>query len=119
MNPVPRLAGLVFLAVAVPAAGAAAAPAGDAAHGRQIVTQGTKSGALPCMVCHGAGLAGNAAIGAPPIAGLPPEATLAALAAIASGQRGQNYVMRNIARSLTAGQRADIAAYLATLGRGG
>lgn len=65
------------------------------------------------MVCHGTDLGGNPSIGAPKIAGLPAETTLAALDSIAAGKLGQNYVMRNIARSLTPAQRADIAAYLA------
>lgn len=54
-------------------------------------------------------------MGTPKIAGLAPETTLAALAAIASGKRGTNYVMSGIARSLTPPERADIAAFLAGL----
>lgn len=94
----------------------AAAPAGNAARGRAIVTNGTASGVLPCMVCHGTGLAGNPSIGSPKIAGLPAKTTMAALASIASGKLGTNYVMRNIASSLTPAERADVAAYLAGLG---
>lgn len=105
---------LLLLATAVLLA--AAAPSGDAARGRQIVTGGTNSGALPCMVCHGADLGGNKSIGAPKLAGLPAATTMAALDSIAAGKLGQNYVMRNIARSLTPAQRADVAAYLAGLG---
>lgn len=104
---------LLLLAAAILLA--AAAPAGDAARGRQIVTHGTASGALPCAVCHGTDLAGNAAIGAPPIAGLQAPIVLKALDAIAAGRQGTNYVMRNIAHALDPRQRADIAAYLAGL----
>lgn len=107
MKPALLLAACVLLA--------AAAPAGDAARGRRIVSAGTNSGALPCAVCHGTKLAGNRSIGAPPIAGLPAGTIVAALGSIAAGKRGRNYVMRNIARSLTPAQRADVAAYLAGL----
>ncbi|HQT75030.1 MAG TPA: c-type cytochrome [Acidiphilium sp.] len=89
--------------------------AGNAARGATIVAHGTAGGVLPCMVCHGADLAGNPAIGAPRLAGLKPATTLAALSAIAAGRQGKNYVMRRIAHALTQTDRADIAAYLATL----
>lgn len=101
--------------LAVPVFLGAASPPGDAARGRQIALHGTNTGALPCVICHGSDLMGKRAMITPRIAGLPPKTTLAALAAIASGRRGDNYVMRNIARSLTPPERADIAAYLAGL----
>lgn len=105
----------VALLVAAGLALGAAAPAGNAGQGAKIVADGTDTGVLPCATCHGADLRGNAAIGAPAIAGLPATATLAAFDAIAAGRTGNNYVMRNIARALTASQRAAIAAYLAGL----
>jgi cytochrome c553 len=113
------LAALLLL----PALACAALPpqgkaAGNAARGKSIVAHGTAGGVLPCMVCHGTDLAGNPAIGAPRLAGLKPATTLAALSAIASGQQGKNYVMRNIAHALTGADRADIAAYLTSLGAG-
>ncbi|MBS3024599.1 c-type cytochrome [Acidiphilium multivorum] len=110
------LAALMLLPTLAPAAlppqGTAA---GNAARGKDIVAHGTANGVLPCMVCHGTDLAGNPAIGAPRLAGLPQATTLAALAAIAAGKQGKNYVMRNIAHALTGADRADIAAYLASL----
>ncbi|KDM68196.1 MULTISPECIES: c-type cytochrome [Acidiphilium] len=110
------LAALLLLPTLAPAAlppqGTAA---GNAARGKDIVAHGTANGVLPCMVCHGTDLAGNPAIGAPRLAGLPQATTLAALAAIAAGKQGKNYVMRNIAHALTGADRADIAAYLASL----
>jgi cytochrome c553 len=93
----------------------AAAPPPDAQQGEAIVTRGSGAGVLPCMACHGQTLAGNAAIGAPPLAGLKQATTLSALAAIASGAMGHNYVMKNIAHALTAPQRQAVADYLAGL----
>ncbi len=93
----------------------AAAPPSDAQLGRAIVTHGSSTGALPCMACHGPTLAGNAAIGAPPLAGLNQATTLSAFAAIASGAMGHNYVMKNIAHTLTTPQRQAVADYLATI----
>ncbi|MHB1303484.1 MAG: c-type cytochrome [Acidiphilium sp.] len=104
----------VLLAAAALALGAAA-PAGNAGQGVKIVADGTDTGVLPCAACHGADLRGNAAIGAPSIAGLSAAATLAAFDAIAAGRAGNNYVMRDIARALTAPERAAVAAYLAGL----
>ncbi|UNC15747.1 c-type cytochrome [Acidiphilium multivorum] len=114
------LAALLLLPTLAPAAlppqgTAAGTAAGNAARGKDIVAHGTAGGVLPCMVCHGTDLAGNPAIGAPRLAGLPQATTLAALAAIAAGKQGKNYVMRNIAHALTGADRADIAAYLASL----
>lgn len=96
----------------------AAAPNGNPSTGPEIVQHGTTSGIVPCMACHGSHLQGNAAIGAPALAGLPQSATLAALASIADGKLGSNVVMRSIARSLTGVQRKAVAAYFATLARG-
>lgn len=106
-------------AAAPPDGSPAGKAAGNAELGKNIVVHGTAGGVLPCMVCHGTDLAGNPAIGAPRLAGLKPATTLAALSAIAAGRQGKNYVMRNIAHALTGADRADIAAYLATLGARG
>ncbi len=83
--------------------------------GAGIVSHGTKAGALPCMACHGAMLEGNAAIGAPRLAGLPVATTYAALDRIAAGRLGKNYVMRDVAKALTERQKTAIATYLASL----
>lgn len=102
---------LLALALALIAAGTPP----SAREGATIVAHGTASGALPCMACHGGHLQGNPAIGAPRLAGLDPAVTLAALKAIAAGKMGKNYVMTNIARSLSPTQRRAVAAYLASL----
>ncbi|MGH7049872.1 MAG: c-type cytochrome [Acetobacteraceae bacterium] len=81
--------------------------------GAEIVQHGTPSGALPCTTCHGSHLQGNASIGAPPLAGMPQNATLAALGAIAAGKMGTNTAMRNTARALSPEQRKAVAAILA------
>lgn len=57
----------------------------DAATWRRHRQAWYKSGALPCMACHGATLEGNAAIGAPRLAGLPVTTTYAALDRITVG----------------------------------
>lgn len=88
----------------------AAAPDGES-----IALHGTDQGALPCQACHGMQFQGNASIGAPALAGRKASATLAALAAIASGKTGSNYVMKQIARSLTSPERRAVAAYFASL----
>ncbi len=93
----------------------AAHPPASTKLGAAIAAHGTSSGALPCMACHGAQLHGNPATGAPALAGLNPAVTRAALRAIADGKRGKNYVMAQIARSLTQPQRRAVSAYLATL----
>lgn len=100
---------LVFL-VPVTILLAAAAP-----FGKRIAVHGNGRGALPCMACHGTRFEGNASIGAPRLAGLPDATTLSTLDAIASGTMGKNYVMRNVARSLTPAERKAVAGYLAGL----
>ena len=62
-------------------------------------------------------LQGNAAIGAPALAGLPEGVTLTAFAAIASGKQGKNFMMQHIAQTLDSAQPKAIAAYLADLGK--
>jgi cytochrome c553 len=93
----------------------AAAPPQSLQQGATIVAHGTATGALPCMACHGGHLQGNPAIGAPRLAGLDPSVIGAALNAIAAGKMGKNYVMTNIARSLSPTQRRAVTAYLASL----
>jgi cytochrome c553 len=88
------------------------------AAGARIVAHGTPNGVVPCRACHGPHLQGNAAIGAPALAGFPEATTLRALAAIAAGREGNNFVMRNTARLLTLPEREAIATYLAGLKRG-
>lgn len=99
---------LPVLAVLLGAAGSSPASSGAA-----IVAHGAPGGIISCRVCHGMRLQGKPAIGAPALAGLPARITLPAFAAIASGQRGKNFVMQKIARTLTPPQRRALAAYLA------
>jgi cytochrome c553 len=88
----------------------AAAPSGVS-----IALHGTSHGALPCQACHGMQFQGNASIGAPALAGQPVNVTLKSLEKIAAGKIGQNYVMKNIAISLTPAERSAVAAYFSSL----
>ena len=58
---------------------------------------------------------GDPSIQAPALAGQPAAATLKALSAIAARKMGQNYVMKNIATSLTPDERQAVASYFASL----
>src|SRR5487761_1783888 len=91
------------------------AAAQDLSTGAQIVRHGTRSGAMPCTICHGSRLRGRAAMGAPSLAGAPRAQTLSALAAIAAGTIGTNETMRHEARVLTMQQRKVVADYLRSL----
>lgn len=91
------------------------AAAQDRSAGAQIVHRGVTPGVVACVICHGMRLQGNAAIGAPALAGAPQAQTLSALAAIAAGRIGTNNVMRDEAHSLTPAQRKAIADYLRSL----
>ena len=103
----------LFLALLVPALGHAAPP-----DGQQIVLHGNDNGAMPCAACHGAEGGGNAAIGAPELAGRPASAIAAKLAQFASGQGGTP-VMQFIARALTPAETQAVATYLAGLPKQG
>ena len=113
---VPRIC---FLCVTVFVVGGAVSPrlgVGEMLQlGADIARHGTKAGALPCMACHGVTLEGNAAIGAPRLAGLFVATTYAVLDKIAEGHLGKNYVMRDVAKALTKRQKFTIATYLASL----
>ena len=80
--------------------------------GADIVQFGTTSGVKACTACHGNILQGNAAAGAPALAGEPKDKTLAALNALASGKTANGDPMRDIARRLTPAQREAVAAYV-------
>jgi cytochrome c553 len=82
--------------------------------GREIVLHGNDNGALPCAACHGANGAGNAATGAPALAGLPEGTIEAALAAMAKGQSG-TALMQSIAQALSPAEIQAVAAYFAGL----
>ncbi|MBU6448622.1 MAG: c-type cytochrome [Rhodospirillales bacterium] len=86
----------------------AAAPAG-----KQIVLHGNSNGAMPCAACHGINGLGNAAIGAPVLAGKPAAGIVSALGHLASGQGSGP--MPGIARALSPQERQGVAAYFAGL----
>jgi cytochrome c553 len=79
--------------------------------GAAIEEFGTSSGVKPCKACRGRVLQGNAAAGAPALAGMPRTKTLAALNAAAS-KKSKGDVIQNIARLLTPEQREDVAAFV-------
>ncbi len=74
-----------------------------------------------CISCHGAEGYGNAALGAPAIAGMPEWYLTAQLVKFGSGARGQHPTddagnrMRPMARTLKSDDYKAVAAYLATL----
>jgi cytochrome c553 len=106
-----RLAFLRLPALAVLLLPGAAWAAPD---GQQIVLHGNDNGALPCAACHGANGAGNAATGAPALAGLPEAEIETALDNMAKGQGG-TALMQSIARALRPDERQAVAAYFAGL----
>ncbi len=87
-----------------------------AADGKDIALHGNAGGALPCAACHGVRGAGNGAIGAPALAGLPAGVIEAALGRFAQGQGG-NALMQSIAQALSPDERQAVAAYYAGLKR--
>lgn len=85
-----------------------------APNGQEIALHGNDNGALPCAACHGANGAGNAATGAPALAGLPAATIATALANMAKGQGGTP-LMQSIAQALSPDERQAAAAYFAGL----
>ncbi len=80
--------------------------------GQQIALHGNANGALPCAACHGVTGAGNPAMGAPALAGLPAPVIVNALNNFAQGEGG-NAIMQSIARSLSPDERTAVADYFA------
>ncbi|MGH6676254.1 MAG: hypothetical protein ACRECE_08545, partial [Xanthobacteraceae bacterium] len=70
------LSAICFAALTIGAAQGQGASGQDQSAGAEIVRHGTASGAMPCTICHGSQLAGNAAMGAPTLAGAPQAQTL-------------------------------------------
>ncbi len=95
--------------LALPTA-AAAATSGD---GQALALHGAGAGP-PCSVCHGAQGQGNAAIGAPALAGEGVAYLHEQLANFAAGRR-RNPIMQPIAAGLSPAQRESVAAYYARL----
>jgi cytochrome c553 len=82
--------------------------------GKDIALHGNQNGALPCAACHGANGAGNAAIGAPALAGLPASVIQSALTQYAAGHGG-NAMMQSIAAGLSPAEMAAVAGYFSGL----
>jgi cytochrome c553 len=91
----------------------AAAP--PASSGATIVRHGApEQGLFACVNCHGANAEGNAALGAPRLAGVGSAYLLEQLDAFAQGRR-DNVEMAAIANSLSPAERNAVALYLAAL----
>ncbi len=100
---------LVLALALLPLPALAAAP-----DGRSIVLHGDDNGAIPCAACHGANGAGNTAIGAPALAGLPVGVIEEDLKQFATGAGG-NATMQYIAQALSPEETAAVADYFASL----
>jgi cytochrome c553 len=100
---------LAYLTLFIPVLAYAGPP-----DGKQIVLHGNGNGAMPCAACHGVAGAGNAAIGAPALAGLPAGAIAGALAQFAKGDGGTP-LMQSIAQALSPEETNAVAAYFAGL----
>ncbi len=87
---------------------------GQTLSGQDIVLHGNNNGALPCAACHGVTGRGNAAMGAPALAGLPAGVIIQALTQMARGQGG-NAIMQSIAQTLSPAERQAVAVYFAGL----
>jgi cytochrome c553 len=107
----------IFWTMSLPlvwAACPAVARAENVAQGAAIAAKGTADGAAACASCHGAHGEGNAAAGFPRLAGLPAAYLSAQLNYFAEGTR-QNPIMTALAKQLSQGERAAVAAYFASL----
>ena len=82
--------------------------------GASIAQQGNDHGAASCTTCHGVRGEGNAAIGAPRLAGLGASYIVEQLDAFADKQRG-NAIMLPIAQALSVAERAGVADYFSSL----
>ena len=82
--------------------------------GKGIFLHGNDTGAMPCAACHGSQAQGNAATGAPRLAGLPEAAIVADLKSFAAGEGG-TATMQFIAQALSPQEMAAVARYIASL----
>ncbi|WP_081797491.1 c-type cytochrome [Acidomonas methanolica] len=87
---------------------------GDVAAGKIIAEQGVRPGHPVCASCHMADGSGQAIGGIPRLAGLPASYLEKQLGYFASGVRA-NVFMKEFAAALTPEQRANVAAYYASL----
>lgn len=105
----PRLAGVLTMALLL-----SWSPLGAAADAPTLANQGNGHGAAPCVTCHGADGAGQAAAGFPRLAGLNRAYLRKQLDDFASGAR-ENPVMKPIATALGADERQAVSDYYARL----
>lgn len=99
------------LVAGVAAAGLWAHAAAAESPGAAIAGQGLPAAGVPaCATCHGASGEGNAAIGAPRLAGLPAAYLVEQLNAFAEGSRA-NPLMQPVAKGLDDAQRRAVATY--------
>jgi cytochrome c553 len=87
---------------------------GDPERGARIAAWGTSNGVASCSSCHGYDGVGNGANLVPRIAGQTASYLMQQLDKYAEGKR-RNVYMTNFAQRLTPEDRADVAAYYASL----
>lgn len=112
------MAGARHLLLALLAASAAAHAQGNAGHadaGKAIASQGLPPAVAACASCHG--VQGEGMAGFPPLAGQGADYLRSQLEAFADGSRS-NPVMAPVAKGLQPQERADVAAYFASLPSG-
>ena len=90
-------------------------PRGSIARGKKLVATGGNEGAAPCTACHGATLKGDGNV--PALAGRSPSYIVRQLYDFKAGTRSGPVTdpMKPEVEHMTADQRRDIAAYLASL----
>jgi cytochrome c553 len=90
---------------------------GDVGRGAKIAAWGTSKGVASCSSCHGYDGVGNGDSRVPRLAGHSSAYLVRQLEKYASGKRN-NIFMANFAQRLSAQERADVAAYYASLRSG-
>lgn len=88
-------------------------PAGDAQAGAKIAAEGTAAGTPACVSCHGVEGNPDGSGSFPRLFGLPRNYLVKQLEDYAANTRS-NDIMATVAKSLTAGEAADVSAYYAT-----
>ena len=111
------IAGAVALNVSVIVVAQSTGPRayhGDVGRGARIAAWGTSRGVASCSSCHGYDGVGNGDSRVPRLAGQSSAYLMKQLDHYASGKRN-NVIMANFAQRLNAQERADVAAYYASL----
>lgn len=107
----------VSLAVVAQNSSNPAAYRGDAYRGAKIAAWGTSKGVASCSSCHGYDGVGNGESLVPRLAGQATDYLVQQLDNYADGRR-HNVYMTNFSQRLNPQERADVAAYYASLGSG-